>query len=151
MTAKAIDCKENGTENEAREKLRVEIPHEDMEFLGALIHPQPPKETYSELMERVTALVWTSDFEDAFSIRIYETRMVSAVLVATEGCDYCDPLRLMVRDPETGTEHSLVWEDVDFIRKTEGGIEVSGCCIFRMDGETVKRKVYDLLVTEGGI
>jgi hypothetical protein len=151
MTAKAIDCKENGTENEAREKLRVEIPQEDMEFLGALIHPQPPKETYSELMERVTALVWTSDFEDAFSIRIYETRMVSAVLVATEGCDYCDPLRLMVHDPETGTEHSLVWEDVDFIRKTEEGIEVSGCCTFWMDGETVKRKVYDLLVTEGGI
>ena len=82
---KAMDCKKNGTENEAREKLRVEIPHEDMEFLGALIYPQPPKETYSELMERITALVWTSDFEDAFSIRIYETRMVSAVLVATEG------------------------------------------------------------------
>ncbi len=145
--------KEQGFDKEqkSREMRTVKVSHEDMVFLRALVHPQPSHDEYKRIIDGCTISLWESEFDDMFSIGSYESDSVSCVLTFTEGCDYCEVLRLQIREKRTNQEHCILWSEVEFIEKIGDEIIVTGCRGFTNDpneDDPVQMK-YDLVITEG--
>lgn len=142
--------KEQGFDKEhgSRETVTVKVSHGDMVFLKALVHPQPSHDEYERIVDGCAISLWESEFDDRFSIGAYESENVSCVLAYNDGSDYCDILRLLVRNVQGDVEHSILWEEVEFIEKKDDAIVVTGCQIYETDGEKTDLVSYDLRIVE---
>lgn len=142
--------KEQGFDKEhgSRGTVTVKVSHEDMVFLRALVHPQPSHDEYERIVDGCTISLWESKFDDSFSIGAYESDCVSCVLAYNEGSDYCEVLRLLVRNTRGDVEHSILWEEVGFIEKKDDEILVTGCRMYETNGEKTDLVSYDLRIVE---
>jgi len=145
--------KEEGLDKEhgPRETRTVKMSHEDMMFLRALVHPQPSHDEYERIVDGCTISLWESEFDDRFSIGVYESDCMSCVLAYNEGSDYCEVLRLLVRNMQGDVEYYIIWEEVEFIEKKDDGILVTGCRMYETDGEKADLVSYDLHIVERGV
>lgn len=142
--------KEEGLDKEqrSRETRTVEVSHEDMVFLRALVHPQPPHDEYERIIDGCTVSLWESEFDDRFSIGAYESDSVSCVLTYDDCSEYCDVFRLTVRERETNMEHSIVWSEVEFIEKKDDKIIVTGCRRYEMIDDEPQLVLYNFHIVE---
>jgi len=132
----------------SREMRTVKVSHEDMVFLRALVHPQPPRDEYETIVDGCTISLWESEFDDRFSIGAYESDSVSCILTYDDCSEYCDVFRLTIRERESNEEHSIVWSEVEFIEKRDDAIVVTGCRRYEMTDGEPQLVQYDVTIVE---